>query len=69
MLNDQSACSAVQVMLRKLKLVVQWFGRSMIGNASTMIVSQSCDKEAYLKAAYNRRSMALQDLNPLMFWL
>lgn len=31
-----------------------------------MIVSQSRDKEAYLKAAYsNVRSMALQDLNPL----
>lgn len=38
----------------------------MIGGVSTMIVSRSRDKEAYLKAAYhNVGSMALQDLNPL----
>lgn len=37
----------------------------MTGSVSTMIVSRSRDKEAYLKEAYdNVRSMALQDLNP-----
>ena len=37
----------------------------MIGSVSTMMVSRSRDKEAYLKEAYdNVRSTALQDLNP-----
>lgn len=38
----------------------------MIGSVSTMIVSRSRDKEAYLKAAYNNvRSVAWEDLKPL----
>lgn len=42
----------------------------MIGGVSTMIISRSRNKEAYLKAAYNNvRGMALQDLNPLSLYV